>query len=309
MARLLALVEKHLGVGWIDISEWLRDQNTLDDIEDRLRAGDYDNVVEDLQEAAEKFAAETHSAYVTSGKTTAEWLDKQLPDSLVRFDQTNHLAVARAKSNQLELVGGLKDEQRVMLNQVLVDGTRNGTNPREMARDIRDSIGLAPNQEEAVRSYRRALENGDWSNALGRELSSGHSDRAIVAARKAGRTLSAEQVDTAVERYRQNFLTHRAETIARHEALRNVHQGNEDAFQQAIDRGDLDADTLESEWVPAPKTRYARKDHQAMKGQKRKFGEPFETPRGVKLRYPGDPDAPISETAGCRCQKTTRVVA
>lgn len=311
MKALIAKLEAQLGMSWSDIMDWLRAQNGLDEIEQRLTTGNLDVVVSDLQEAALKFAAETHDAYVAAGKATAEWLDKQLPDSLVRFDVTNHAAVARAQANQLELVSGLADEQRTSIQQVLSDGAAAGTNPRAMARDIRDSIGLTPNQEAAVRSYRNALENGDWSNALGRELSGGHSDRTIVTARDKGAPLSQDQIDLAVERYRGNQLTWRSENIARTEASRHVHQGNDDAFAQAIANGDVEADQLEGEWVPGPKTKNARPDHraQSLLSQRPTHGETFDMPDGTRMKHPGDPAGGAANCASCRCTKSTRLVA
>jgi hypothetical protein len=44
-----------------------------------------------------------------------------------------------------------------------------------------------------------------------------------------------------------------------------------------------------------------------MRGQKRPFGEPYETGDGVELMYPHDPNAPIEETAGCHCTESTRL--
>ena len=80
----------------------------------------------------------------------------------------------------------ITEEQRASIRQVIVDGAETGANPRAMARDSRDSIGLTPNQEAAVRSYRFAIDNADWSDALGRELSDGRSDRTLAARQRDG---------------------------------------------------------------------------------------------------------------------------
>jgi hypothetical protein len=309
MATLLDLVERHLGGQWIDLVQWLRERNALEDIEQRLAQGDYRGVIQAVDDAALKFAAETHAAYVHSGQTAAQWLDDQpvTADSLVRFDQTNPEVLRAAQQNQLEWVRDMTTETRQVVNQVLVDGTRRSANPREIARDLRDSIGLAPNQEAAVRSYRQALESQDWSNALGRELSSGHSDRTIAAARDADRALTQDQIDLAVERYRQAQVTARAEAIARTETLRNVHAGVQQAFQQAVDRGDVEAKDLVSEWIHAGSGRLSRPDHVAMDGKMVPFGTAFELPSGARLRYPGDSSAPPSETVNCRCTFSTTI--
>ena len=38
MQKLLDLVEKHLGTEWLGVTDWLRDTNSLDAIESRIRA-------------------------------------------------------------------------------------------------------------------------------------------------------------------------------------------------------------------------------------------------------------------------------
>jgi hypothetical protein len=133
LRRLLALVESQLGTSWVDISEYLRSINGLDAIEARLRAGDFYGVVQGIEDAAKKFATETHASFVTAGRAGSEWLDSALPDKLVRFEAMNPRAVYAAQRNELELVHGLTLETRQTMQQVIVQGQRAGTNPREMA--------------------------------------------------------------------------------------------------------------------------------------------------------------------------------
>lgn len=55
--------------------------------------------------------------------------------------------------------------------------------------------------------------------------------------------------------------------------------------------------------------RLTRHSHRAMNGQKRMFGEPFQTPSGALLNYPGDTSlgAGAEEVVGCRCTKQYRI--
>ena len=310
MLTLMDLVERHLGSQWLGVVDWLRDQNQVDAIEAALQRHDYAAVLQAVDDAALKFAAETHAAYVHSAQTAAQWLDEQpvTADALVRFDQTDPAVIQAARQNQLEWVRDMTVETRQTVRQVIYDGTVRSANPREIARDIRDSIGLAPQQEVAVRSYRRALEQQDYANALDRQLSSGHSDRTIAAAQDARRALSADQIDTAVERYRQNQVNYRAETIARTETLRNVHAGVTAAYDQAIARGDLDADQLEKEWIHAGGGRFSRPEHVALDGTMVGWGEAFDV-GGARMQHPGDPAGGAENTANCRCTFATTVKA
>lgn len=312
MSALIALLERQLGLSWSDIVEWLREQNALDAIEARLiergiGAGTVTSttgILVQIETAAARYADDLHAAYVQSGQRVAQWLDDKLDDTLVRFDQTNVRAVARAQANRYELVQGLTEESREVVSRVVSDGLAAGTNPRVMAREIRDSIGLTPSQESAVRRYRKELESGDFSSAMGRELRDGRSDRRLRRLMRDGGELEPEQIDMMVERYRTNFVAYRAEVVARTEALRAAHEGVEEMYRQAIERGDLQIGQLVRTWN-AGGGRRTRDSHAAMDGQERPFGQAFESGNGYALRYPGDPSAPRAETINCRCAVST----
>lgn len=304
MQDLLDLIERKLGAAWLDLSAWLREQNQLEDIEAMLRVGDFAGITDTIRQAAARFASDEAASYATAGSQAATWLDGQV-ESLVHFDVANAGAVRWAQQNRLELMQGLTLEQRQTIHQVLVAGAQTGTNPRVVAREIRDGLGLTPSQQGWVASYRRALEAGDMSDALGRELSHGYSDRAIASAMRRSVSLTPEQIDTAVERYRANVVAYRAENIARTEGLRVAHQGVEESLRQAVERGNVNAAAIERTWNTAHDGR-VRESHREMNGQTRAMGVAFESGSGAQLAYPGDPRAPIAEVAQCRCALSTR---
>lgn len=309
MQRLLDAVARAIGAEWIDIAEWLRDRNSIDAIEAKLLVHDFAGVVQEVEAAAQKFAAETHGQWIRAGQAGAKWLDGELDDRLVRFDVTNAQAVAAAQRNRLELVQGLTAETRQNMQAAIIDGQRAGLNPRSIARDIRDGLGLATNQERAVRSYRAALQSGDWSNALGRELSSGQSDRSIRRAARDGGSLTEAQVEAAVERYRQNQITWRAEMIARTESAKNVHAGLDEAFRQAVERGDVEAAQLIKEWIHGPVRLHSRDWHVDMDGKQVAYGELFVLPDGARMKYPHDPAGGAKNVIGCTCTFATTLAA
>lgn len=313
MRRLLELIERTLGKEWLDLDDWIRDQNQISDIEERIRAGDWRGAVGKIEDAALKFAAEIHASYVQSGRTAAAWLDEQLQtaDRLVRFDEANERAVDRARRNQLELVRGFTEEREQVTRQIvqraMVEGAEGGINPRQVARDFRDSIGLTPDQEQIVANYRRELERGDWAAALGRELTNGNNDRTVRRLQRDGGRLTAAQVDAMVENYRSNWVGYRAETIARTEAMHNAHEGAAEAMQQAVDDGVVEATDLLVEWHAGPRTRNAREQHQAMDGKTVRHGEDFILPDGTRMRYPGDRRGGAKHNANCRCAYSTTI--
>ena len=108
-------------------------------------------------------------------------------------------------------------------------------------------------------------------------------------------------------RYSERQLAYRAEAIARTETQRAAHEAQDEAYQQAVDAGHLDADRLQCIWHAGAKPR-TRDSHAAMRGQRRRMSVAFTSGAGVALRYPCDPDAPASEVVHCRCSKSVRVL-
>lgn len=304
MSDLQELLERRLGRSWAEIVQWMQSENGLDEISQQLSTGDWSALLQTIRAGAERFAADLQAAYVTSAQAAAKWLDGEI-DSVVRFDAGNQVAVAWAQANKLELVREITTEQRGVLREVLHAGLADGRNPLDVARDIRGSIGLTEYQAQVVANYRRALEAGDLSGALQRELRDGRYDRSLAAAMRDSRALPPEQIDRMVDAYRRGWVDLRAQTIARTEGLRALHEGTEATFRQAIARGDLDASQLVREWHHANVGKYPRPGHEAMDGQQRKLGQPFLTGDGVSIRYPGDPQAGAEETINCRCVVST----
>ena len=311
MDQLLGQIERSLGRAWGDVVEYLREQNTVEDIKTRIEAGDLNGVVVALDDAAAKFAHASNAAFIVSGQKAAASLDDAVDDKLISFDATNYRAVAAMQQNKLNLIRGITADQQQVIRQVLTDGALNRRAPKPIAQTLQDSIGLTPAQEQQVANYRAQLESGDSSDlaaALQRELRDGRYDAAVRRAMAGTEPLSQDRIDTMVSRYRDSYVQLRAETIARTEALRTIHEGTEELYQQAIDNGDVDADILVRTWHAANDGR-TRASHRAMDGQTRKMGESFVSGDGNSLDYPGDPSAPPEDVINCRCVVSTRLAS
>lgn len=306
MDALLSQAEQALGGRWSGLMDWLRSQNSIDDIASRLMAGAFEEALTMIEQAAQRWSAVQQQQYVRSASKMADWIENKtgLP---VNFDQANTRAIEWAKNNQLDMVSRITSEQRQVMRNVITDGVRRADNPRVIAKDIQESIGLTPAQERYVSSYRTALESGNFSNALSREMADGRFDRTLERLQRDGGMLDQGKADRMISVYRGNMQTLRAETIARTEALRVVHQGADEQINQAIEAGDLPADAVVRTWISTRDHR-TRKSHHKMNNQTRAFGEAFRTGDGVNLAFPGDPDGPAEETINCRCVVTTRLV-
>lgn len=287
----------------------LKGEIDLEELATLLEQGRVNDALDRLKFAADRLATASNVAFVTSGQSTADFL-RNADVARIVFDQVNLNAVAAMQATRLELIREFTAEQLRATSLALISGVERGANPIVAARNFRDSIGLTTRQWSHVASYRAALErvgmdDAAASNALGRALRDGRGDKSIRAAAQAGRKLSPEKIDWLVERYTQRYVKHRAEVIGRTEALRAVHQGNEEAYRQAIASGELRAEQLSRTWRTRIDGR-ERDTHELLNGQERDWGETWETVNGV-LRYPGDPEAPAVETIQCRCAILTRI--
>ena len=221
----------------------------------------------------------------------------------IGFDVSNWRAVQHLRETRFRLISDITAEQRDAIQQALVEGTARGLNPRQQAVNVRLAIGLTGPQEIAARNYRISLERGS-ADALDRELRDRRFDPRVRRA-VAGDPLTRQQIDRMVERYRDRQLRHRARVIAGTEALRAVHAGAHEAYQQAIESGNFSADEVVRTWGTAG-DELVRPTHVAANGQRRGLDEPFVV-GGARLRYPGDERGPGRETIKCRCVLSVRV--
>lgn len=313
--RLVTSTGGRLARAWIATWRHVREQNPHAALADRLHGGD---PVAGIDAALRALAAQHHNAFATAAQTTTRWLATQLQPApaaarkkLLSFDPADPGVMSWAERNRLNLVSGVGMEQRSLIRSALIAMEQDGRGPKDVARELWESLGLTPAQDAAVRGYRRQLESQQYGAALERELSHGASDRAIAAAARADRALTTDQIDTAVSRYRENFQRLRAETILRTEGARVANQASDEAFRQAIAAGDVDADQLEQTWYHSPSadSKHEREFHRSMHGQVQPWGTPFVSGLGNELRFPCDPDASAEETIGCRCGRAVRVLA
>jgi hypothetical protein len=308
MVTLTATTAGRIDRAWMVAMQHLRDENPVDGIVARRAMGQ--PAIIGVEQTASWYAAQQHGAYITAAQAMARTLGADVVrKKLLGFEATDPPAVRWAQANALDQIREITEGQRAAIREIEVAAARAGINPIEVARKIRDVIGLTDKQTAMVDSYRRSLESGAYQAALDRQLSSAVSDRTIAAAMARDVELSPAQIDKAVERYRSNAIAARAETIARTEGLRVAHQGSQETIRQAIDRGDVAAEQVVRTWNHHPGKRglHDRDFHVSMHGQQRGWDEPFVSGHDNELMYPGDPAAPGSETIRCACVVTVRI--
>ena len=237
-----------------------------------------------------------------SGISTVKMIPKAaLTNPSFQFDMFSEHTANYIRQYRLNLINQITEETRNAVRQSVLEGFQLGVNPRKTARQIKDSLGLTPYQERAVRNYRKALEELD-KNALDRALRDKRFDRSFIAAMRNSKPLTPDQIDRMVQRYRERYIAYRAEVIARTESMRAVSVGNRAAMQQMLSSGAVDIDKVRRQWVYTHDNR-TRNAHRGIpelnKGGVRLDGE-YKTSLGP-LAYPRDPSGLPENTIQCRC--------
>ena len=284
----------------------------LDALAVLLEQGRLDEAFRVVGRAAAQLGTSWSDVYTHAGRDTARFMNREMADLVISFDQTNARAVRVMQENQLRLVREFTEAQRRATNQAMLRGMQEGLNPRAQARAFRDSIGLTQTRERWVDNYRRNLSELD-SRALGRELRDRRFDRTVRRAIDDGKPLSQAKIDKMVERYRERMLKYRSEVIARTEALKATHQGVGEMYDQAIEAGELDPRQLIAIWNTAGDERVrdfstgAQTSHASMHNQERMHGEPFTSGAGNTAMFPGTFGIAM-EDIQCRCVRSMRIL-
>ncbi len=132
----------------------------------------------------------------------------------------------------------------------------------------------------------------------------------VIAAREAGdevaeaaarKKLEAQKA-IMVQRYRERYLKHRSEMIARTETLRAANLGSYEAWRQASEEQELfTGEQIRRDWLTAKDDR-VRLGHRSIPGMNKGgvgMNQPFQTPTGPVMIPPHEPN--------CRCTVTYRI--
>lgn len=195
---------------------------------------------------------------------------QQLPraaarEIVVAFNILSPDVITAVRALETRALGALKDDVRETVRAYVENGLRDGVAPRTVARQLRSVIGLAPNQEAAVRNFERMLRDGD-REALTRALRDRRFDATLNKAFGAdGKALTQAQIETMTAAYRKRMVAFNANTISRTTTLDSMKLGQRLSIDKAIELGVYDADRLKKTWVGVMDER-ERPEHVAMEG-------------------------------------------
>jgi len=279
-------------------------------VADALELRDFDRAFSIVNSYIARFSVAVPEAFQQAASQemvhAAEMLKPITGAVAIAFDPGNPAAAALMRRAQLQFIRDFSAEQRAATTRALSDALATGAGPRQAAVAFRDSMGLTPYQQTVIGNYRRMLANGE-SEALTRTIRDRRFDPTVRTAIRTGSSLSPEQIERMVNRYRERYLMLRAETIARTESTRVTSLARREAFRQTVDDLGLDRSQIRRVWNATNDGR-TRDSHRDMDGQEVAFDAPFISGLGNRLMYPGDPSAPAEDVINCRCVVTNRVL-
>lgn len=206
------------------------------------------------------------------------------------------------------------DDQREAIRVVIEDGIAKGRGPRDTALDIVGRVNRATGKREGGIVGLNAPQTKAWLRAgdeldnldpayFERKLRDKRFDSMVRKAIEAGKPLSKADRDRVLNRYSDRLLKHRGDMIARTETIASLNAGRQEGIMQLVEAGNIDASAVTKVWDSSGHDGRTRHSHLLMENQRVGLNEPFTTPTGYKLMFPGDSSmgAPASETAQCRC--------
>lgn len=328
--ELLARYETHIAEAFRAAVADLRNAADLQRIVSALTAGNINGAIEamHLSPAAYNDLVETiREAYMAGGAGAVSTMpvirSADGATAVVRFDGRNPRAEAWLRDHSSTLVTRIVGDQREAVREALAGAMARGANPKTAALDIVGRIdrisgqreggilGLTGQQAGYVDTARQELASGDPAalrHYLTRTRRDKRFDRTVQKAIAAEAPVPAETINRAVVQYKNRLLVLRGETIGLTEALTSLQSAKQEAYLQAVEQGGLSPSAVRRTWRDAGDGR-VRHTHRLLDGDTVGLYEPFRSPSGALLMYPGDVSlgAPAAEVVRCRCDVAYRI--
>ena len=230
-----------------------------------------------LQQTIEQAFAPLRAAIQQGVKKNVDYFTRYLPKAgkvngtvVVQFDVLNPRIIDAVRELDTRIVKSLADDTRAGIMTAVEQGLRDGKHPRDIAKQIKASVGITPKQEQNAQKYEAKL-------------------------RDAG-NLTESQIEKRVAAYRKNAVQNNATVTARTAALDAMKLGQKLTWDDAIAKGIVDGDKLTKTWKGVLDER-ERPTHVAMQNQTVPYNSPYSNGQMI----PGDTEF------NCRCISIYRV--
>lgn len=340
LANLSVEWEAALAAAWLESIRSITSPVVLKTIVAELERGNIDGAMQLLNIDADRFARFEGSilqAYNAGGQAVVGGMPILREPGGMRINFTwgarNTPAEDILRRHAASLVDDLVGEQLALARGTLANGLARGQNPRQTALQLVGPINLRTKQREGgviglsaqfverVDVLRDALATGDaaklrdiigmradgtFDATKGWKLRDRRFDRSIAKLIRDGSAIPASRIDDVVRQYANRALKYRGDVLAQAETNTALATAKNDAFQQQIDAGKLDAADLTKTWVRTV-SRVPRRDHLELVGQVVAFDQPFIAADGTPIMYPHAPDLPARHRVGCKCGCTETI--
>jgi hypothetical protein len=310
---LLSRMEPRLAAAFASAVQGIRDRVNYSELVGLIQSGAIEDAVRSLgidPVAYEPFIDAFRDEYVAAGRFQTDNLPVEVGRLL--FSGRNVRAEQFLAEASAELVTRTVESQRQAVRDALVAGMERGAAPRSLATQIVGSVsrttgrreggilGLTADGAKYVDNARQELVSGRYADYLQREQRDRRYDKVIRAAIRSGERLPYEMTEVITFAYEKKLLALRGRTVARTEAMTALHASQHESLLQAVDQGVVRESAITRIWRDASDLR-VRHTHRGLDGQRVSLRQPFVSPSGALLLYPGDPKARASERINCRC--------
>lgn len=155
--------------------------------------------------------------------------------SAIAFDHLSPKVIDAIRTLESDALNTLKSDVKEVTRAFIENGLRDGKAPRAIARQLRTVIGMAPNQEAAVRNFEKLLRSND-GEALNRALRDKRFDGTITKA-FAGDGLSESQIETMTAAYKRRMIAANANLNASTHTRSAYKLGQKLSWQDADEQG------------------------------------------------------------------------
>lgn len=306
-------IERRLSAAYIAQASALRGTLTLQQIGLMVASGNLLALDRSYENARYNgFLEVVRSAYLQGG--TAEggdvfdirrpsaqrWLDNQAQSFLT--------AQTRAQGSAIQLTvqaGRARGDQPRDIAEALI-----GPKSPMSGQRVGGVMGLSGQDVEWIENARAQLLSNDPSmlrDYLTRVRRDRRFDGYVQRAIDSGQRIPRDTVDRMIQRYSERLLVTRTENVATINALEAYNAGRQQYYEQLVEDG-VPRDRITKRWKSRGDEK-VRATHRLMNGQKVLGDGFFITPRGARMKNPGDMSggAGLAEVARCRCRAIYKI--
>lgn len=306
----------------------IKSDAVIDKMIEAIKAGDINAAVRfsGISEAAMRpLTLAIERAYEAGGVFTSDQFRRPVDGVKFRFDVRNSRAEAYVRDYSSQLVTRITNEELAVVRAAIFEGVAAGQGPDAIARSLvglidkttglrsGGVIGLTEQQAQWVRNMRTDLENLD-KRYFTRERRDMRFDSTVQKAIDSGTPLSNDVIQGLTDKYNNQLLAYRGETIARTESINALNKAAGESVNQLVESGGVPASSVTRIWDATEHTfidkpGHTRKTHVDMDEQEVGLDEPFVSPSGARMMHPGDTSlgAPAEETINCRCRNRIKI--